>query len=102
MQKPLQPILDFALPLAPFRRDSETSKAGARSADPKVAGQCLDLLTLYRQGPLTDQDAADALGIYRTSVIPRRRTLMQRGLVKAHGVTTNRKTGVVNTTWGLA
>lgn len=63
----------------------------------------LALLTIYRKaGPLTDAEAAERTGLMRTSIIPRRRELMKRGLVVEVGHRKNPTTGITNTTFGLS
>jgi len=62
----------------------------------------LQLLAAYKQsGPLTDAEVAERTGLMRTSVIPRRRELMKRGLVVEVGSRKNEQSGVTNTTFGL-
>lgn len=79
------------------------SHQGALKASEGAGRQCLALLTLYRQqGPLTDMEAADLMGVERSTINARRRELRLRGLVSAKGSKTNGRSGVRNTTWGLA
>lgn len=91
----------------PFQGNEPVSRhcshQGAVAASEKVGRQCVQLMTLYRQkGPQTDQEAADALGIQRSTVNARRAELVKRGLVQAVGTSKNMATGVNNTLWGLA
>lgn len=80
------------------------SSLGALDAAPKANGQALALLAAYRaHGPLTDQEAADRLGLQRCAVNARRAALIGLGLVDAQpkGTRTNARTGIRNATWGL-
>lgn len=105
--KPLQSVFAFREPSAPFTGKSwnavECSKAGAEQATAHCSRQCDHLLALYAEhGDLTDAESATLMGLERSSVIPRRRELERRGLVKAIGKRVNAKSGIVNTTWGIS
>lgn len=78
------------------------SYAGAKDASERVGRQCLALLTAYAtHGPLTDREAATALGLERTTINARRNELRRRQLVRVCGTVKNTATGVRNTRWGL-
>lgn len=97
----MQPDL-FSAPYAisAVQEAEDCSRQGAVKAQEHVARQCLRLLTLYqRVGPLSDRDAAERLNLDRTTVIPRRHELMQRGLVESYGKAAGTK-GLPNTRWG--
>lgn len=105
--KPLQSVFEFRPPSAPFTGKSwttvECSKAGAEQATAHCSRQCEQLLALYaKHGDLTDAEAAALMGLERSSVIPRRRELERRGLVRAIGKRVNATSGIVNTTWGIS
>jgi len=79
------------------------SAQGAISAKERCGRQALALLALYRaRGPLSDAQAAEAMGIERTSVNARRNSLVKLGLVVAVDAVKNPQTGINNTRWGLA
>lgn len=104
-EKPLQSVFEFHPPSAPFTGKSwttvECSKAGAEQATAHCRRQCDQLLALYAQhGDLTDAESATLMGLERSSVIPRRRELMKRGLVQEVGTRDNVTSGIANTTWG--
>lgn len=80
------------------------SSLGALAAAGKANGQALQLLTLYRErGALTDQDAADLLGVQRSTVNARRNDLIRLGHVDEtpKGTKRNAVTGIRNSLWGL-
>lgn len=80
---------------------AHTSAMGAVAASERAGRQALALLALYRdRGPLTDREAAEALGVERTTVNARRAELRKLRLVRAVGVR-RAATGINNTTWGL-
>lgn len=84
-------------------RTLHASHQGAVDASERVGRQMLALLTAYRQfGDLTDAEMKQHTGIQRSSVIPRRRELMKRGLVHEVGSRKNPDSGVTNCTFGLA
>lgn len=99
-----QPAFNFDPPFTGSSpRTRHASSQGAQDASERVGRQMVTLLTIYRQqGPLTDAEAAERTGLMRTSIIPRRRELMRRGLVVETGFKKNEQTGVRNTTFGLA
>jgi len=79
------------------------SAEGAKSAAERCGRQALALLALYRaRGPLTDADAADAMGIERTSINARRNALVRLGLVEAYDTIKNARSGISNVRWQLA
>lgn len=83
-------------------RTFHASIEGAQDASERAARQALQLLTAYRQyGDLTDAEMEAKTGIQRSSVIPRRRELMKRGLVVEVGHRKNPASGVTNTTFGI-
>ena len=105
MRAPVFPGL-FDPPIAPALSPvaRHCSSMGALDAAEHSGRQALALLALYRaQGPQTDQEAADALGIERTSVNARRAGLIRLRLVDASpkGIRKNASTGISNATWGL-
>mgnify|MGYP001613731341 CR=1 FL=1 len=84
-------------------RSRHASAEGAKAAGEAIGRQMVLLLTAYRQhGVLTDAAMAELTGIQRSSVIPRRRDLIKRGLVVEVGHAKNPQTGITNTTYGLA
>src|SRR5678816_3276416 len=79
-----------------------SSYQGAVSASERVGRQCLALISAYKDhGPLTDAQAAQVLGVERTTINARRAELRKRGLVQAID-TIKGEHGVSNTRWGLA
>lgn len=100
-----QQELDFTVPVQPMGSPlaRHCSSLGAAKAGEVVGRQMVTLLTAYRQhGELTDVEAEARTGIQKSSVIPRRRALMLRGLVVETGHRKNPRTGITNTTFGLA
>lgn len=98
----MQTAFDFSAPIAPSAVPlaRHCSSMGARHAQERFARQALALLTLYRQrGPLTDKEAAQALGVERSTINARRNELVKRGLVTAVGVRRSEDTRINNTTW---
>ena len=84
-------------------RTRRSSRDGAVNASERAATQCIRMLTAYKEaGSLTDAEMSERLGIQRSSVIPRRRELMHRGLVQELGQRKNPATNIINTTFGLA
>lgn len=84
-------------------RTTHASQEGARDASERVGRQMVTLLTAYRSyGDLTDVEMEQKTGVQKSSVIPRRRALMARGLVQEIGHRKNPATGISNTTFGLA
>ena len=81
----------------------ECSRAGALAASERVGRQGLALLALYRRyGPLTDAESALRLGVERSTINARRNELVRLLLVTRHDTARNEKSGLRNTTWGLA
>ena len=76
------------------------SYAGAVDAQDRALPQTLRLLTLLKSRPqgCTDMEAAELLGLERSSINARRRPLVQAGLVYADG-TRPGVTGVRNAVW---
>ena len=75
------------------------SYLGAKSAQKRVSRQHREYLSLLAErGPLTDQQAADLMGVERTTINARRNELGQR--VEKVGRTMGRH-GTPNTRWGL-
>ncbi len=63
-------------------RSRHASSQGALKVQPDLQPQMAAILACYRQyGPLCDTEVELKTGIARSSVIPRRRSLMKRGLV---------------------
>jgi hypothetical protein len=92
-------------PRVPYQPTSETSQQGAQKAAQAAAAQCQRLMKAYRDhGDLTDAEAAFFLNLERTTVIPRRHSLMYGPfpLVEVKGERVNPKSGVRNTVYGLA
>jgi len=88
---------------APHAKGSATSKAGAEAVQSKLSRQCAELLDLYiTAGPLTDWEAAKRLGWERTTVIPRRHTLIRRKQVEKLGTRENPDSGIQNDVYGLS
>ena len=105
MRAPVFPGL-FDPPMAPALSPvaRHCSSMGALDAAERSGRQALALLAAYRQhGPLTDQEAADRLGIERSSINARRAGLIRLSLVDASpkGIRKNTATGISNATWGL-
>lgn len=74
---------------------------GATRALPRAGSQALRLLEAYRdRGPLTDHEAADALGLPLATINARRADLIKRGWVHAKG-TKHGPYGAANTLWAL-
>lgn len=94
------------VPSLPFQGIEPMSRhcswSGARSAEPRAGSQALKLLLLYReQGPKTDHDAAEALGLPLATICARRGFLVRKKFVAAVGSQPGPfKTR--NTLWGLA
>lgn len=96
----MQPEFDFSAPVQTqgSLRSTHASSEGAKHASERVGRQMLQILTAYAQyGPLTDAEVEEHTTIRRTSVIPRRRELMKRGLVEEVGHRKNPQTGITNT-----
>lgn len=92
----------IASALSPLAR--HCSALGAQDAAKVSDRQSLALLSLYQtRGPLTDQEAADALGLQRNSINARRNSLIKLKLVdeRPKGTRKNEVTGISNATWGL-
>ena len=110
MSLPLFPdeprVIDGPLPpvdRVPYQPSSATSREGAEQAAEAAQRQCQRLLALYREHPegLTDAEAATALGLERTTTIPRRHALMRAGLVVEKSSRVNERSGVRNTVYGV-
>lgn len=100
----MQPDL-FSTPIAPAADPvaRHASAMGALDASERVGRQCLVLLNLYRRlGALTDQEAADALHLDRTTINARRSELIKQGHVVRIGTRKNARTHITNSTWGVA
>lgn len=96
------PYLDEHLPFngsTPLSR--HTSRAGAKDARSRALSQAIRYLRALKDHPhgLTDLEAADLLGVERTSINARRRELVKAGLVYADGTTRPGPTGVRNVAW---
>lgn len=105
----MQNEFNFDVPDPPFTgasvRTRHASSEGARNASERVGRQMLALLTAYKQAGsegLTDAEMEKVTTIDRSSVIPRRRELMKRGLVVELGSRKNPDSGVTNTSFGLS
>jgi hypothetical protein len=99
----MQAAFDFTAPFTGSSpRTRHSSHQGALKAEERIGRQMVTLLTIYRLGDWTDAEMAERSGLMRTSVIPRRRSLMQRGFVEEKGHRRNEQTGVSNTVFGLA
>jgi hypothetical protein len=81
----------------PLSRHS--SYEGARTASERVGRQCLELLTAYANGPLTDREAAERVNLPIATICARRNELVKRGLVQAIDLIVG-PFGVKNTRWG--
>jgi predicted ArsR family transcriptional regulator len=92
--------LPFAASASPIAQTC--SFAGAQDAIERSGTQTLRLLELYaKRGPTTDQEAADLLGLMRSTINARRGALCARGIVQAVDRVKNAQTGIVNTRWAL-
>jgi hypothetical protein len=98
-----QPDFDWTAPVQ--RQAAPTSQAcsreGAAAVKAKLATQLMAVLNTYKYQELTDAQVSSLTGIQRTSVIPRRRELMKRGLVEKKGTARNPDSGVTNVRYGL-
>lgn len=100
-----QPDLDFSVPIQQLGsvRSRHASAMGAQAAGEVAGRQMVTLLTAYQEhGSLTDIEMETVTGVQKSSVIPRRWALMARGLVVEIGHRKNPKSGISNTTYGLA
>jgi hypothetical protein len=98
----VRPVSESPTFSAPYAKGSETSKAGAEAVKADLSRQCQELLELYvTHGPLTDHEAAQLLAWERTTVIPRRHTLMRRQQVEKLGTRENPDSGIQNDVYGL-
>lgn len=89
-------------PRAPYATGSATSKAGAEAVKGILTRQCEQLLRAYREhGLLTDWEMAQRLGWERTTVIPRRHTLVRLGQVQKVGTRKNPDSGIANDVYGV-
>lgn len=71
-------------PHAPYRREREASREGAAAIEPHLARlERLALEAYQRAGDrgLTDRELAALIGVQITTAIPRRHTLIEKGLV---------------------
>ena len=71
-------------PQAPYQKSSPASRDGALAIEPKLVGLQRAALDAYRRAGragLTDEELASAIGVVRTTAIPRRHELADRGLV---------------------
>ena len=76
------------VPTAPYQRGSDTSRAGARAAQPNVQTQCEAYMALLRSRGsrgMTDHYAADRMGLPDGRISARRRALVLRGEVMDSG-----------------
>ncbi len=99
------PWIEGALPFASGStpQAAHASRAGAEDAAPRAMSQVVRYLALLKASPrgLTDAEAAQRLGIERTSVNARRAVLVKAGLVYSDGFrkrTTNGRNNR-NTVW---
>jgi hypothetical protein len=93
-------------PALPFSGSEPLSRhcshAGAHAAQPRAGSQALRLLLLYReQGPHTDHEAAEALGLPLATICARRGFLVKKCFVSAVGSRPG-PFQTRNTLWGLA
>ncbi len=105
MNAPVLPGL-FDVPVAPLVRPvqgaSATRRLGQIAASINKATLWAAMLERYQQGPHTDAEMANALGIDRSSVNARRNELVAIGQVEDSGQTrTNARSGVRNVLWRL-
>lgn len=83
-------------------QSAHTSRAGAEDAAPRALSQTVKYLAILKAyGGTTDREAADLMGIERTSVNARRRPLVTAGIVVPKGFRQG-PTGVKNVVWGIA
>jgi len=83
-------------------RSRHASAEGAKAAGEVVGRQMIRILEAYRKfGPMDDLQVERATGIQRSSVIPRRRKLMEAGLVVELGSHKSPFSGRTNTVYGL-
>ena len=83
---------------APIAR--QCSYQGAQDAAGRALSQLQRYLRLLADGPRTDRQAADALGLERTSINARRNLAVNRAWVEAMGSEPG-PWGIANTRWGL-
>jgi hypothetical protein len=95
------PWIEEVLPFSGSTPQSRhTSRAGAENAAPRALNQTLKYMAALKARPngLTDFEAAEVLGIERTSVNARRRPLVKAGLVVTGGFRRG-PTGIKNVIW---
>ncbi len=84
------------------RLAAECQREGQERAEPGAATQRARYREILKQsGPLTDWDAAEAMGLLRCTVNARRNECMREGDVRAVDKIVNPVTGIQNTRWGL-
>lgn len=100
------PHTDAGLPFSgssPLSR--HTSYQGAEDAKARALPQLVVYLALlksvYPDG-MTDAEAAERMGVERTSINARRKPLHQAGLVESYGTRERVSSGNPNTVWRLA
>lgn len=94
-------------PTLPFNGTTTQSRhasyLGAKAAEPRAGSQSERYLNLLRStGGLTDAEAAERMGIERTSINARRAYFVKKGVVVPDGYRENVESGVKNTVWRLA
>jgi hypothetical protein len=95
------PYIDHALPFSGSTpQAAHASRAGAEDAAPRALNQTVRYLALLKSRPhgCTDWEAAELLGVERTTINARRRPLVKAGLVYADGFRDG-PTGVKNVVW---
>jgi predicted ArsR family transcriptional regulator len=84
---------------------AHTSHQGAEDAKERALPQVVVYLALLKQvypDGLTDAEAAERMGLERTSINGRRKPLEQAGLVESHGTRERASSGNPNVVWRLA
>lgn len=95
------PYIEGALPFSGITSQSRhASHAGAENAAPRALSQTVRYLQTLKARPhgLTDAEAADLLGLQRSSINARRVPLVKAGLVVPDGFREG-TSGVKNTVW---
>ena len=98
------PWIESSLPFSGSGpQSSHASRCGAEDAAPRALNQTVRYLSLLKSRPqgCTDAEAADLLGLERSSINARRRPLVTAGLVYADGFRPG-STGIRNTIWKAA
>jgi hypothetical protein len=86
------------------QQSRHASRAGAEDAAPRALSQSIRYLSLLKMRPqgCTDAEAADLLGLERSSINARRVPLVKAGLVVADGFRLGPTGKIKNTVWKAA